>query len=347
MAISSIALPSLIPLPTFKTSQDVDSEFFSPIKKFWQDLIETERRVDLNSYVELLQKVITDSIPIPPNFVIDHFLKFLISESQKDEKSKENINFKIEHQNKLLELARKIDKEIGVGCIYEFLEFMSNIQILLFTNNDYPTFHNILSNSNATPDVLTLCEDTLLLLEKSLKNSIKLIEINFISPKIWQIQPDQVLNYFSEVNEKWSLLSGLISRLIFALMIWNASLIPGSNEYSINEPLNFEKIPAEVFQDLTQELIERNHQLIQFWEHVTTISQYNFSLEPYNNQKTQKFLKKISDFKTNLLKNLFPRSNPSKFSQDKTVLNDLFNCLDTDLPNNLDIEKYLENNDLD
>ncbi len=347
MAISSIALPSLIPLPTFKTSQDVDSEFFSPIKKFWQDLIETERRIDLNSYVELLQKVITDSIPIPPNFVIDHFLKFLISENQKDEKSKEDINFKIEHQNKLLELARAIDKEIGEVCIYEFLEYMINIQILLFTNNDYPTFHTILSNSNATPDVLTLCEDTLLLLENSLKNSIKLIEINFISPKIWQIQPDQVLNYFSEVNEKWSLLAGLILRLIFALMIWNASLNPGSNEYSINEPLDFEKMPAEFFQDLTQELNERNHQLIQFWEHVTTISQYDLSLEPYNNLKNQKFLKKISDFKTNLLKNLFPRRSLPKFSHDRTGLNNLFNCLDTGLSDNIDIEKYLEDNDLE
>jgi len=347
MAISSITLPSLIPLPTFKNSQDVDSDFFNPIKKYWRDLIKTERRLDINLYIELIQKIITDSIPIPSNFVIADFLKFLISESQKDEKSKENLDFIIENQNRLLESTRQIDKEIEESYIYEFLEFMNNIQILLFTKSDYPSIHNILSNSNATQEVLNLCEDTLTSLENSLKNSIKLIEINFISPKIWQIQPDQVLNYFSEVNEKWTFLAWLLSRLILTLVIWNASLIPDTNEYSINEPLDFEKIPDEVFQDLTKELIEQNHQLIQFWGNLALISQYDFSLESYNIQKDRNFLVTISDSKKNFLKTLFPQSDLPQFSYDRTVLNDLFNCLDTDLPNNIDIENYLEDNDLE
>ena len=114
-----------------------------------------------------------------------------------------------------------------------------------------------------------------------------------------------------------------------------------------HEPPDFTTLPDAFLQDLNKELNEQNRLLEQFWKKLSTISQHDFPFKPSKILKNLKILKKIAESPKNIIRIIFPTLDVPQFFHSKTVLNELFTCLDPDLSANVDIEKYFENNDLE
>jgi len=337
----------LIPSLRVKDSlKELPASFEAGIQ-FWDYLHENNLKLDFKLYFELIKQVSLPGIPLPSSFPLDHFMDFLRRDTEQDKTLRKQIQASITALNTILEFTYEVDREVQEIQIPEILEFLENSLLSLLDTVKYAGLRHAITKSNIPPKDLNFFQKSLTILEMGLKNMIRLIEKPNFVPTIDKLSNDQLLDYYFEFNRSWTHLSGLNPKLMLALIIWNATPKPNSPDYVIPEQVDITKLPSEFLLELHQEMMKLDQEQLTFWDRITQTLGGNFTLDYYKELENTAMMEEITQTKLNLLKKLQPEKKLLRFVYGDDALEFLFTILDKNFPDDVDIEKCLEESEFD
>jgi len=319
-------------------------DFIDSYKELWMNIIYKNKKVDeklIGDFINIFIKLALLKIPLPEDFLMDEFVNFfkLITLNAIGSKDFGAIVDLLQFVNKGFEEINNLD--IDDKYLFEIINTLFEI-----LENFY------LSQLNVIPDIISELEN-IDIDSNIIKNSIHKISnyyiISYTNDKSSQIESkyEKMVDTIFELNEILNIMNILSYRVLFTMLIWN---IPKTEFLSsnLNDPDIFEKIdfkilpPDEFFINLNKSIDSILKEFLEF-----TFKKLNISLQEIQNsinnenKEKQKNLEVEENKKRKILEKIFPNKNFKDFKVNKEALDELLNCLDEILPEDLDIEKIL------
>lgn len=349
-----ISLPALmvnvIPSLRANGSDGELSTFYNEVTELFDYLLENNLKFDFKSYFELIKRIYQAKISLPSSFNLQQFIDYLRREAKQDEVLRQTVSDNITLLNFILEFAHEIDRDPQEIPESEMLEFLETTLLSSLRAARYADIRYAVTQSNFPPKEVEFYQKGVTILETGLKHMVRLLEKPNFDPELDRIPADQLVKYYHEFNTSWTHLSGLFSQLMLGLVIWNASPKPDSHDFDFPEQGDYRRIPADFLSQLHEEMEELQRKLLNFWDHISQVSKGDFSLDFYKGLEDPIQLEKISQVKLKLAKMLRPtevHKDLKRFVHRDDALDFLFTILDENLPENIDIEKYLNDTEFE
>ncbi|MHA1230824.1 MAG: hypothetical protein ACTSPQ_09270 [Candidatus Helarchaeota archaeon] len=336
-------------------------DFIDSYKELWMNIIYKNKKVDeklIGDFINIFIKLALLKIPLPEDFLMDEFVNFfkLITLNAIGSKDFGAIVDLLQFVNKGFEEINNLDIDDKylfeiINTLFEILEnfYLSQLNVIPDIISE---LENIDIDSNIIKNSIHKISNFLRLLIFGLKSIMQLIEdyiISYTNDKSSQIESkyEKMVDTIFELNEILNIMNILSYRVLFTMLIWN---IPKTEFLSsnLNDPDIFEKIdfkilpPDEFFINLNKSIDSILKEFLEF-----TFKKLNISLQEIQNsinnenKEKQKNLEVEENKKRKILEKIFPNKNFKDFKVNKEALDELLNCLDEILPEDLDIEKIL------